>query len=71
MGSAGSHEISGKIFFEKWLLRFTDIAVPTNSLVAEKGFVKNLQSATGYTLENNRLLLFNPAGELLKFRKTD
>ncbi len=71
MGSAGSHEISGKIFFEKGLLRFTDIAVPENLTPAENGFLKNLQSATGYTLENNRLLLFNPGGELLKFKKID
>ena len=71
MGSAGSHEISGKIFFEKGLLRFTDIAVPLNLTAAENGFLKNLQSATGYKLENNRLLLFNPGGELLKFKKTD
>ena len=71
MGSAGSHEISGKIFFERGLLRFTDIAAPQNLSDVEKGFIKNLQSATGYTLENNRLLLFNPAGELLRFKKTD
>ncbi len=71
MGFTGSHEIIGKIFFEKGLLQFTDIEVPLNSTAAEKGFIKNLQSATGYTLENNRLLLFNPAGELLKFKKTD
>ncbi len=71
MGSAGSHEISGKIFFEKGLLRFIDIAVPQNLSDAEKRFIKNLQSATGYTLENNRLLLFNRSGELIKFRKTD
>ncbi len=71
MGSAGSHEISGKIFFEKELLRFTNIAAPQNLSDAEKEFIKNLQLATGYKLENNRLLLFNPAGELLKFKKTD
>jgi uncharacterized membrane protein/heat shock protein HslJ len=71
MASAGSHEISGKIFFEKELLRFTNIAAPQNLSDAEKEFIKNLQLATGYKLENNRLLLFNPAGELLKFKKTD
>ncbi|CAN5597471.1 hypothetical protein BH11BAC3_BH11BAC3_43750 [soil metagenome] len=71
MGSAGNHEISGKISFEKGLLRFTDIEVPLNLSYVEKGFIKNLQSATGYIVENNRLLLFNPSGELLKFRKTD
>lgn len=71
MGFAGNHEISGKIFFEKGLLQFTDIVVTQNLSDAEKGFIKNLQSVTGYKLENNRLLLFNPAGELLKFKKTD
>jgi len=52
-------------------LRFTDIAVPLNLTAAENGFIKNFQSATGYKLENNWLLLFNPAGEVLKFKKTD
>lgn len=71
MGITGSHDISGKLFFEKGLLRFTDIEAPLNLNDKEKDFIKNLQSATGYKLENNRLLLFNPSGELLKFRKTD
>ena len=71
VGSAGNHEIGGKIFFEKGLLQFTGLVVPQNLSDAEKGFIKNLQSVRGYKLENNRLLLFNPAGELLKFKKTD
>ncbi len=71
MGATGNHEIIGKIFFEKGLLRFTDIEMPLNLSDPEKEFIKNLQTVTGYTLENNRLLLFNKAGELIKFRKTD
>jgi heat shock protein HslJ len=45
--------------------------VQINLTAAENGFIKNLQSATAYKSENNRLLLFNPAGEVLKFKKTD
>ncbi len=71
MGFTGSHDINGRIFFEKGLLRFTDFAVPENLSDPEKGFMKNLQSTTGYKIENMRLLLFNPSGELLKFRKID
>lgn len=71
IGYTGSHDINGKIFFERSLLRFTDVTAPQDLSKAEKGFIKNLQSATGYKLENNRLVLFNPAGELLKFKKTD
>ncbi len=71
MGYTGSHDINGKILFERGLLRFTDVVTPQDLSKAEKGFIKNLQSVTGYKLENNRLVLFNPAGEVLKFKKTD
>jgi heat shock protein HslJ len=71
LGSTGSHDINGKIFFERGLLRFIDIAVPQNLNAAEKDFIKNIQSATNYKLEDYRMVLFNPSGELLKFRKTD
>jgi uncharacterized membrane protein len=71
MGFTGSHDINGKIFFEKGLLRFTDVMTPQDLSKEEKWFIKNLQSATGYKLKNNRLVLFNPAGEMLKFKKTD
>jgi uncharacterized membrane protein/heat shock protein HslJ len=71
MGYTGSHDINGKIFFEKGLLRFNDVMAPQDLNKAEKEFIKDLQSATGYKLENNRLVLFNPAGELMQFKKTD
>lgn len=70
-GVTGNHAINGKIFFEIGLLRFTDIVVLQNVNASENGFIKNLQSATSYTIENNRLLLFNPSGQLLQFKKTD
>ncbi len=71
MGVSGNHDINGKIFFEKGLLRFTDIEKTKNGNKAEDGFIKNLAATTGYTIENNRLLLFNPSGQLLKFKKAD
>jgi heat shock protein HslJ len=71
MGVTGNHAINGKIFFEKGLLLFTDIVAMQNGNTVENDFVKNLQYATGYMIENNRLLLFNSAGQLLQFKKTD
>lgn len=74
MGYAGCNNISGKIFSENELLRFTDaittlkMCLPNNE---EASFVKALQSSTTYTIENNRLTLSNPSGELLVFRKVD
>lgn len=71
MGSTGNHNISGKIFWEKGLLQFTDIVMPQNLSEGEKGFIKSLQLATGYTLENRLLLLFDNKREMMKFRKAD
>lgn len=71
MGVSGNHDINGKIFFENGLLRFTDIIIPQKGNAAEKEFIKNLQSANNYLIENNRLILFNASALLLQFKKTD
>ncbi len=63
MGYTGSHDINGKIFFERGLLRFTDVMAPQDLSKAEKGLIKSLQSVIGYKFANNRLVLFNPARE--------
>ena len=75
IGFAGCNEISGSLFFENDLLRFKDV---TSTLMAcaesnkEDKFVKALQSATTYSIKNNRLTLFNPSrGKLLVFKKVD
>lgn len=73
-GFAGCNRMSGKIFYEKGLLSFTNIATtkmmcePNNK---EAEFLKTLQRTTTYKIENNRLTLSNPDGELLIFKKID
>jgi heat shock protein HslJ len=74
LGFAGCNRMNGTIFFERGLLRFTNIittrmACPGNNKESE--FLKVLQSSTSYKVENNRLLLSNPSGEKLVFKKVD
>jgi heat shock protein HslJ len=74
MGFAGCNSMNGKLFFEKGLLRFTDIATtrmmcePTNK---EADFLLALKRSTAYEIGNNRLTLSNPDGETLVFKKVD
>lgn len=73
-GFAGCNRMNGKLFFEKGLLRFTDIVTtrmmcdPNNK---ENTFLKALRSTTAYKIENNRLWLSNPSDELIIFKKID
>jgi heat shock protein HslJ/uncharacterized membrane protein len=74
MGFAGCNRMNGTIFFEKGLLRFTNIittrmACPGNNKESE--FLKALQSTTSYKVENMKLMLSNPSGEKLVFKKVD
>ncbi|WP_409416112.1 META domain-containing protein [Flavobacterium sp. PS2] len=74
LGFAGCNQVNGSIFYEKDLLRFTNVA---STLMACSGnnkedeFLQALQSTTTYTVANNRLSLSNPSGLLLVFRKID
>ncbi|MCD0465774.1 META domain-containing protein [Flavobacterium sp. ENC] len=74
MGYGGCNAISGSIFYEKDLLRFSKVistmmaCAPGNK---EGEFTKALQSTTTYSIENLRLTLSNPSGKLLVFRKVD
>jgi len=74
MGYAGCNRMNGTIFFERGLLRFTNIittrmACPGNT--KESKFLKALQSTTTYQVENMKLMLSNPSGEKLVFKKVD
>jgi heat shock protein HslJ len=74
LGFAGCNRMNGTIFFERELLRFTNIittrmACPGNNKESE--FLKALQSATSYKVENMRLILSNPSGEKMVFKKVD
>ena len=74
MGYGGCNSISGTIFYEKDLLRFSKVlstlmaCAPGNK---ESEFTKALQNTTSYSIENNRLTLSNPSGKLLVFKKVD
>ncbi len=73
-GFAGCNQMNGTLFFEKGLLRFSNIATtrmmcePQNK---ENEFLKALQSTTTYKFDNNRLWLSNPSGLQLVLRKVD
>lgn len=74
LGFAGCNRMYGMLFFERGLLRFTNIittrmACPSNNKESE--FLKALQSSTSYKVENRRLTLSNPSVETLVFKKVD
>ena len=74
LGFAGCNRMNGALFFERGLLRFSNVITtrmacpPTNK---ESEFLKALQSTTTYKVENRRLILSNPSGEKLVFKKVD
>lgn len=73
-GFAGCNTMAGSIFFENGLLRFTDIMTTKmycGNENKESDFLKALQSATTYEIENNRLTLSNPSGIQLVLKKVD
>lgn len=74
MGYGGCNAISGSIFYEKDLLRFTKVVSTLMSCAPgnkENQFIKALQSTTTYSIGDNRLTLSNPSTKLLVFRKVD
>ncbi|MCG2461857.1 META domain-containing protein [Flavobacteriaceae bacterium F89] len=71
-GFSGCNQISGTIFAERELLRFS----AATTLMAcqdtrEVQFMTALNAVTHYSIENNRLTLSNPNGVLLVFKKVD
>ena len=73
-GFAGCNTMAGSIFFENGLLRFTDIMATKmycGNENKESEFLKALQSATTYEIENNRLTLINSYGVQLVLKKVD
>lgn len=74
MGYAGCNRMNGALFFEKDLLRFTNIRTTkmmcdTNNKESE--FLQALQNGTTYSIENNRLTLSNADGIQTVFKKID
>lgn len=74
-GFGGCNQINGAIFYEKDLLRFTNVASTLmacgNNNNKEGEFIEALQSTTTYSIGDNRLTLSNPSGKLLVLRKVD
>jgi heat shock protein HslJ/uncharacterized membrane protein len=74
MGFAGCNRMNGSIFFERGLLRFTNVATTEMACLGnnkEADFLKTLQNVTTYKVENLRLTLTNPSGSELVFIKVD
>ncbi|WP_245896455.1 META domain-containing protein [Flavobacterium sediminis] len=74
IGFTGCNQMNGSLFFEKGLLRFSQIM--TTKMMCESGsketeFLKALQSTTTYTIADNRLVLSNSDGSPLVFKKID
>ncbi len=74
-GFSGCNRMTGSIFYEKDVLRFTHIAstrMACPNMEKESEFLKALQRSTEHKVENNRLYLSNGSKEnLLVFKKID
>ncbi len=74
-GFSGCNRMTGGLFFERDVLRFTQMAgtkMACPSMDKESEFLKNLQASTKYAITDNRLSLSNGSQEnLLVFKKID
>lgn len=72
-GYSGCNTINGRIFAERNLLRFTDFVMSKRTCAPanrEKDFINGLKFSTQYTIEGDRLILSNPGGPTLSFKKS-
>lgn len=73
IGHTGCNDMKGSLFFEPNLLRFKDIITTKKMCVPDNGqeqaFLQALKSSITFKVDNDRLTLSNPNGELLMFRK--
>jgi len=72
-GYGGCNTIQGRIFSERNLLRFTDFVVSKRTCATtnrEKDFINSLKFSTQYVIEGDRLILSNPSGPMLTFKKS-
>jgi heat shock protein HslJ/uncharacterized membrane protein len=71
-GRGGCNKITGRLFSERNVLRFVDLVVAKNScpvIDKEKNFIYTLQFSTQYTIDGDLLMLSNPSGPTLQFKK--
>ena len=69
---AGCNMISGRLFFERSLLRFTDFVIPKDKcdqISFEKNIISALQFTTTFSILRDELMLGNPTETTLKLRK--
>lgn len=73
MGYAGCNNLNGKLFSERDLLRFTDIAMTLKLCSSSKEdlFLEQLHRVTSYQLNNGRLFLKSENKPVLIFKKVD
>ena len=74
MGYAGCNRMNGIVFFEKGILRFSNInttEMACDSKNRESELLHSLESSTAYQIANMRLTLTNPSGIELVFKKVD
>lgn len=75
LGSAGCNRITGRLLFEKDILRFADVAstrMACPDLEAEAEFLNTLQGVTSYTVKDLKLYLSAGDSEnVLVFKKID
>jgi len=69
---AGCNTISGRLFFERSLLRFTDLVLSKDKcdqIEFEKNVIKALQFTTQFSILRDELTLGNPTETTMKLRK--
>jgi len=73
-GFAGCDTISGRIFSERSMLRFTDVVsekITCDASAMEAAFMQALSFSTQFVVEDKKLTLSNPGGTTLIFRKAE
>lgn len=73
-GFGGCNDISGNLFFEKDILRFTDVISTKKACISnnrEADFLKYLAASVQFNIGENSLSLSNQSGPTLVFKKID
>jgi len=69
---AGCNIINGRLYFERSLLRFTDLVTPKEPCdqdAIEKSVISSLQFTTQFSILRGELILGNPSETTMKLRK--
>ena len=73
-GYGGCNTFTGRLYAEHTLLRFTDFVIKKevcSSANRETDFLNGLRFTTQYRFENEKLILANPSGTTLVFRRKE